>query len=195
MLSKRLFAVTAIAVFALIPASARADWLLTPFFGGNAGGSTVQTQTNFGVSAAWMGAGIVGAEFDAGWAPNFFETNPTTVFIDNSNLSTYMVNAIVGVPAGGQTGRGFRPYGVVGLGALQASVTSNTLGFVDRSYTALGWNVGGGAMGFFGNHIGVRGDVRHFQLAQSSLTNVPLLGDAGHFSFWRVTGGVVLRWE
>ena len=49
----------------MAPAEARADWLFTPFVGANVGGDTVQTQTNFGASAAWMGKGVIGGEFDA----------------------------------------------------------------------------------------------------------------------------------
>ncbi len=59
------------------PSKASADWLLTPFVGWNFGGSAdfltdgdgdfddeFEQRANFGVSLAWMGAGIIGFEAD-----------------------------------------------------------------------------------------------------------------------------------
>ena len=174
---------------------ARADWLFTPFIGGNIGGDTVQSQTNFGVSAAFMGAGAIGFEFDASWTPDFFDTGVDAPFqlVTDSRVSTYMFNAIVGAPVGGQSGAGARPYGSVGVGWIQSKVESE-LGLVDIDSTEFGWNVGGGVMGFFNDNIGARGDVRYFKSMQNDLESVPATMDMGRFGFWRVTGGVVLRW-
>lgn len=57
-------------VLSLVPSPAHADWLFTPYIGGNFAGDSTDTQANFGISAAWMGAGIFGFEFDAGFAPD-----------------------------------------------------------------------------------------------------------------------------
>jgi opacity protein-like surface antigen len=180
----------------MAPAEARADWLLTPFVGANVGGDTVKTQTNFGASAAWMGKGVIGGEFDAGWAPDFFDTgaNTPSTLINKTSVSTYMFNVILGAPVGGQSGMGVRPYASAGIGAIHSKAGSD-LGLVDISNTVLGWNVGGGAMGFFSDHFGVRGDVRFLQSVKNDLKDNALFTDTGRFSFWRVTGGVVFRFH
>jgi hypothetical protein len=49
-------------------------------------------------------------------------------------------------------------------------------------------------MGFFNNHVGLRGDVRYFRTINnndSSLDDVNL--DLGSFDFWRASVGVVIR--
>ncbi len=187
--------IIAAAVVALLPSAADADWLFTPYAGGNFGGDSADTQANFGISAAWMGAGVFGFEFDAGFAPDFFDTGVEDEFalISNSSVSTYMFNAVVGVPVGGQDGMGVRPYGSAGIGAIRSDVESD-LGLVDANDTDFGWNVGGGAMGFFSDAVGLRGDVRYFRSLENELEDTPFTEDVGRFGFWRLSGGVVFRW-
>ena len=107
--------VAACAAVVLAATPARADWLFTPSLGGNIGGDTVDTQANFGISAAWMGGGAIGFEFDAAWAPDFFDTGDDDPFllVTDSSVATYMANLVLGVPVGGQSGMGVRPYGSV----------------------------------------------------------------------------------
>lgn len=190
---RRAIIATAIALI-LQPAAAGADWLFTPYLGGNTGGDTIDPQANFGVSAAWMGAGVFGFEFDAGWAPDFFDTGneDAAALVSDSSVGTYMFNLVVGVPMGGQEGFGVRPYGSAGIGAIQTRVESD-LGFVDADETAFGWNVGGGVMGFFNDIVGVRGDLRYFGSQENELEDGPLTENIDRFGFWRLTGGVVLR--
>lgn len=182
-------------VLSLVPSPAHADWLFTPYIGGNFAGDSADTQANFGISAAWMGAGIFGFEFDAGFAPDFFDTGVEDEFalITDSSVSTYMFNAIVGVPVGGQTGRGVRPYGSIGIGAIRSSVESD-LGLIDARNTDFGWNIGAGAMGFVSDRIGLRSDLRYFRSLQNDLEDTPITENLGRFGFWRLTGGVVFRW-
>ena len=104
---------------ALSPASARADWLLTPNIGaGFAMGDTSGNDAGggehltYGVSIGWMGAGIIGWEADLGYTPEFFngDDDDIDVFDGDSNVTTAMANILVGIPVGGQTGGGVRPY-------------------------------------------------------------------------------------
>ena len=160
---------------AMLPATATADWLLTPYVGGNMGGDTIESQANFGVSAAWMGAGAFGFEFDAGWVPDFFDTgnDDAAALVSESSIGSYMFNVMVGVPVGGQEGLGLRPYGSGGLGAIQTRVESD-LGLVDSDESNLGWNLGGGVMGFLTDKVGLRGDIRYFGSAERDLEDGPL---------------------
>ena len=59
----------------------------------------------------------------------------------------------------------------------------------------VGMNVGAGIMGFFGEHAGIRGDVRLFRTLTVA-TDEALLPDLdfGDSSFWRGAVGLTLRW-
>jgi hypothetical protein len=120
-------AMVAALLVVLVPASARADWLFTPNIGTTFGGNAADREhLTYGASIGWMGAGIFGFEADLQYTPEFFEANDTDFdFIDNSNVLTFMGNAIVGIPIGGQQGKGFRPFGVAGIGLLQSQQESS----------------------------------------------------------------------
>ena len=115
---KRLIVMGAMLI-ALLPRSASADWLFTPYVGGLFGGSAnfgdfddsddeIEKRMTFGASIGFMGAGIIGAEADFGFAPNFFENTvgPGNFKFGDSNLFTAMGNVIIGAPIGGQGGPG-----------------------------------------------------------------------------------------
>jgi opacity protein-like surface antigen len=187
------------------PSKASADWLLTPFVGWNWGGTAnllnqedfddeFEQKAMFGASLGWMGAGIVGFEVDFGFSPNFFENTSGSGDFEfaDSNLTTVMGNLIIGVPIGGQHGVGFRPYAVGGVGLVKSRLgSSGDLFNVDS--TDWGFNVGAGAMFFFTDHVGLRGDVRYFR----SLEDVEPLDDfnigLANFHYWRGTLGVTFR--
>ena len=187
----RRYALMAALVLALAPATARADWLFTPnlgtTFGADASGNEHFT---YGASVGWMGAGIFGWEADLSYTPEFFEAGDGDFdAFDASNVTSWMANAIIGIPFGGQRGGGFRPYFAVGAGLLQRNVTSaDSLFTVDNS--EFGFNVGAGAMGFMTDHVGFRGDVRYIR----SFEDLERTADAGSFDYWRGTAGVTFRW-
>ena len=210
-MSVRQFVITTSLVilgFLATPAPAAADWLFTPFvgttFGGSAdfddglpGGDEFERQFTYGASLGWMGAGIVGFEFDFGYSPNYFETLADTdddfTFADDSNVTTLMANVLLGAPIGGQTGPGIRPYGVAGVGLIrtQASSVEN---FFDVDSNDWGMNVGGGIIGFFGDNIGIRGDVRYFRAFEGGDDDDDFPDfDLADFDFWRASVGVTFR--
>ena len=194
-------------LLALLPTSASADWLFTPYVGGLFGGSAnfsdfddtddeIEQRMTFGASIGFMGAGIIGAEADFGFAPNFFQdtVGPGNFKFGDSNLFTAMGNLIIGAPIGGQSGGGIRPYVTGGAGVIRAKITANTF-FNELTTTDFGINLGGGVIGFFSDNVGVRGDLRYFRALQD---NEPGSGDLdlglGDFKFWRGTVGVNFRW-
>jgi len=84
-------AVLAAALFVL-PGSARADWLLTPFAGVSFGGDAPGQEFTWGGSIGWMGAGIFGVEADFGYSPKFFENGvDTDVDFFNSDLKNIVI--------------------------------------------------------------------------------------------------------
>ncbi|HUK32262.1 MAG TPA: outer membrane beta-barrel protein [Vicinamibacterales bacterium] len=179
------------------PSPARADGFISPTigvnFGGQAGGTLVNAVNNsnkvsWGVAAGWMGAGILGFEEDFSDSPNFFGSGGA---IDSSRAITLMTNAIVGIPIGGQSGAGIRPYGAIGVGWINQNI-STVSGVGNFSENDFGWDIGVGVMGYFADHIGLRVDYRYFRNFQQ--TNVNSIGiESGHFNFNRGSVGVLFR--
>src|SRR6185436_10801655 len=179
--------------------SASADWLFTPFLGANFGGNAnfgdfntlddeVERRMDFGASLGWMGAGVIGAELDFGYSPNFFEnTNGTGNFeFGDSNVTTLMGNIIVGAPIGGQSGPGVRPYGTAGIGLIRSQIGATTF-FDELNTNDFGLNVGGGVHGFFSDNIGIRGDLRYFRSLQDHEPDNNFDLGLSNFDFWRGT--------
>jgi opacity protein-like surface antigen len=182
-------------VLVLAPASARADWLFTPSIGTTFGGETAGNEHfGYGASIGWMGAGILGWEAEFAYTPEFFEGSDDSFdLISTSNVTTFMLNAIVGVPAGGQSGGGFRPYFSGGIGLMQSSLQSADELF-EVSNSDFGINLGGGAMGFMSDHVGFRGDVRYYRALVDPDEDNEFDIAIGSFDFWRASAGVTFRW-
>lgn len=192
--------------FAATPSIARADVLLTPFVGANVGGSASSplfdfsgdaSRTNFGASVAVMSGGVLGLEADIGYTPRFFGTDvpiagvPLT--LARNRVVTAMANLTAGIPLQGRSGIGVRPYGVAGVGLIRQQV--DVIGAL-AAYTAndFGYDVGAGLMVFFGPHVGLRGDVRHFRsVGGGGLTDLLDL-NPGAFNFTRTSIGVTFRY-
>ena len=179
------------AALVLVPTEARADGFVIPWVGPAFGSSIQNAQTTVGVSAGGIGAGIIGGEADFGWSPSFFGT--TSDFGHNTVLDL-MGNLLVGVPVGGQHGAGIRPYAVGGVGLIRTQIDGGTIAKVSSSNNMFGWDAGGGVMGFFSDHFGLRGDVRYLRATQSLNTGVSSLDFSGNqLHFWRASVGVVIR--
>lgn len=185
------------------PAPASADWMFTPFIGLTTGGKVSdisganledRTKVTFGGGLTWMGAGILGFDVDFGYTPNFFGDDPD---FGDSNVTTLMFNAVVGAPVGGQHGPGIRPYAVGGIGLLRQRVDSANTFFNDVSRNDMGFNLGGGVIGFFSDNVGIRGDVRYIRKLKSDTENdrgTDLdIFDIDTLDFWRATAGVTFR--
>jgi hypothetical protein len=111
----------------------------------------------------------------------------------NNNVLNIMGNVIVGVPIGGQRGAGLRPYVTGGIGLIR-SVVEGPANILDVKNNDLGFNLGGGVMGFFNNHVGLRGDLRYLRTFNTDETTAnPLDFNLGTFDFWRGSVGIVLR--
>jgi len=208
-MSLRKWIVTAgmiVAVSTVAPRTASADWIFTPFVGWNfkgsadvQGGETTfsnkfEQKIDYGFSLAGMGAGALGFEIDFGYSPNFFEGATGTGFdlANDSNVTTLTANAIIGIPIGGQSGAGIRPYVVGGVGLIRSNLGDAGDFFDVQSKNDFGFDVGGGVMGFFNSNVGIRGDIRYFRTFSGSDENVTGLG-LSDFNFWRGSVGVSLK--
>jgi len=181
-------AILIIGVLALTSAPASAQGFISPFIGFNYGGDSgcptatncEDKHSNFGVSGGKLGA-IGGGEFEFGYAKNFFGDAPG---VDTSVL-TLMGNVIVGPKFGF-----IRPFVLGGVGLIKSHVELTTGSLLDSSNN-FGWDIGGGVMIMFGDHVGVRGDVRRFQSFQNQTILGFSLADE-KLSFNRATAGLVL---
>jgi hypothetical protein len=181
------------AAVVLAPMQARADGFVTPWVGSAFGSNIQNGQTTFGVSAGGMGAGIIGGEADFGWSPSFFGTKSD---FGNNTVMNLMGNLIIGIPIGGQTGAGIRPYVVGGIGLIRTQIDGGSLtNFAPAvSQNNFGWDAGGGVMGYFSNHVGLRGDLRYLRATGDLTTNIRSIDlNADRLHFWRASVGVVFR--
>lgn len=190
---KRLLVTTAL-VLCLAPSTASAEWILTPFIGASFAGGTdntdidvVAAKMTYGGTITYLGSGLLGFEADFGYSPEYFEADDDDIdFIDSSNYTTVMANVVVSVPRGA-----FRPYGTGGIGMIKTFVDDVDDAF-DIDKNRLGFNVGGGVMGFFSDRVGIRGDVRFFRTLTKGDDGDEDY-DLGAFNFWRGTVGVSFR--
>ena len=177
--------------------AAHADTLMMPFFGANIGGRSgrelargIDTgRFDWGASVAFMGAGILGVEADIGYSPDFFGRSD----IGGSSVLTATGNLVIGIPIGGQTGVGFRPYVVGGAGVIRSQVDAPASGVsVDQSEAA--FDVGGGAMFFFADHVGLRADVRYFRtFGRVNFDIIDIIERPQRLDFTRASAALILR--
>ena len=155
-----LFAVIAAAALACVPADARAQGFISPFigfdFGGDSGCATAaeceDKNSNVGVAFGSMGT-VFGFEAEFAYARQFFGETPTA----DSNVLTFMTNLMIGPKIGPA-----RPYVVGGVGLVKSHVELTAPSLLETDNSSFGWDMGGGLMVFFGEHVGVRGDLRWF---------------------------------
>jgi hypothetical protein len=189
---------------------ARADYLFIPFIGGTFAGRTAfltgrledltgqleaggSQRPTFGGSAGWLSSGLLGIEGDFSYTPGMFQRDTERLppgFIYDSSVITLSGNVIVAVPQA-VTGYSLRPYVVGGLGLIQTHFNYDDV-FTTVDDDSLGFNVGGGAIGFLTPRTGVRFEVRHFRTFDRE-PNEATLEVLPRLSFWRFTVGVVIR--
>jgi opacity protein-like surface antigen len=192
---KRAFALVLL-LGVLAPAAAGADTLIVPFAGVNFGGNSGQELSDaidlerfdWGVSLAYMGEGILGIEGDIAFSPDFFGRTD----IRSGNVLTVTGNLMIGIPIGGETGVGFRPYILTGLGVVRSEI--DEFRGVSRGDSNAAWDVGGGAMFFFATHVGMRVDVRYFRtFGTVDVGPFDVIERARRLEFAKGSVGMILR--
>jgi hypothetical protein len=185
----------------LSPRVADADWIFAPFIGSTFAGSTAlpdpdqgasSSQLIFGGSAGLWTSGIFGVEGDFSYAPGYFEKGDPLGVITNSNVFTLGGNVVIATPVS-ITRESLRPYIVGGIGWMHVSVEELLTSLLPlRARNSVAFNFGGGVVGFVTPRTGLRFEVRHFRSLEHEedfLTHE----SQSLLSFWRVTGGVVIK--
>jgi opacity protein-like surface antigen len=85
-----------------------------------------------------------------------------------------------------------QPYGLIGAGLMRTSIES---GATTEDENQISWDVGGGIMVFFSQHVGVRGDIRYFHSFQAleNLNFLPLPIGKDKIDFGRAAIAVVFK--
>lgn len=184
---KRLLPAVLAAALSASALPARADTLLTGFAGVAFGGDTSHTRGSYGGALGFIGRdGIFGFEVEFGITPDFFgRSSDSGVFTDN-DVVTLMGNFMLATPGS------FRIYAVAGAGLLKTRLADPDR-FFSIDSNDFGINVGGGFMGFFGEHVGLRADVRYFRDLQDPNRNGSFDIGFGNTDYWRAVGGLTFR--
>lgn len=194
----RLLSVAAVAVLLAAPAAqaqGHANIFVGSNFAGDAGRS-LSSALNDGSRLTWGGAiggtinGIFGAEVDVAYARHFFGDDDV---LGDNYVFTLVPSLVVGVPVGGESGPGFRPYGTAGFGWIRRDLSIAGVEAIEDN--DLGYSIGFGVDGFATDHFGIRADYRYFRTvsADESSNVVGISLDQGNFSFSRGTVGAVFR--
>ena len=160
---------------------AEADGFFTASTGASLSNGQTERVSTWGLSLAGMAGGVFGFELDFGRTGT---AKTEAVFVSGSRTTTVMGNVIFGVPVGP-----VHPYAVGGFGWVRTEFEPSILG--SSKDDGLGVDFGGGLMGFFGDHIGTRADVRYFRAVSAGADFLDFEFES--LSFVRFTGGVVLR--
>src|SRR4029453_447836 len=170
---------------------ARAQGFISPMFGYNFGGDAGCPEIpncedkafNWGVGVGAL-AGFFGGELEVAYTDQFFGEAPN----QDSSVLTLMGNVLL-APKFGPV----QPYGLAGLGLIKTSVDLTPSAIINEDNNNFGWDVGGGLMIFFGDHFGIRGDVRYYHAFQAlKILGLPIENDS-KLDFGRAAGGVVFK--
>jgi hypothetical protein len=190
------------------PSPSAAEWQFAPFIGYTFKGSTTivdnenavgKKHWHFGGAATLLGDGILGVEGYFLQTPSYFQNQdtPCTVVatcVTSSLMYTLMGNAVLTTPRKWNQ-YGLRPYLSGGLGLLHVS-KRDAGGIFPVNLNMLGMNVGGGAVGFVSERVGLRFDLRYFRKIhgpdemelESPVSTGPI-----QLRYWAISAGLVFK--
>jgi hypothetical protein len=185
-------------LFVLTASSARAaEWQFTGMAGFTFVGRTTlvdpdnaasSLHVNLGGAATFLTNGIIGAEGLATWTPRFLKSGASGLVVGGRS-EALMGNLVLTTPRR-LTEYTLRPFVSGGVGLLRASMQDQPPIFAYRA-NLTGLDIGGGAIGFLSNNIGLRFDVRYFSTLNRT-DNVIAFGKT-HLSYVTASVGIVYR--
>lgn len=159
---------------------AAAEWHIVPMVGLTMLGSTSivdaeeatgRRHWNFGGAVSFLGSGLLGAEVVTFWTPGFFDgedVGGAPDLVKSSRTVSLMGNVVLTAPQR-WTEYGLRPFVSGGFGLIHVSKTDIPEGILPPvDINVLGYNVGGGAIGFVTQRTGLRFDVRYHSILNPS---------------------------
>jgi hypothetical protein len=183
------------------PARAQ-DLLFIPYLGFTfAGGSSLfadleqgsgESASALGGSVSVIGAGILGVEADIGYVPGFFERGEREIVVPGSFVTSLTGSVVITLPLA-ITRESLRPYLVAGGGLIRAEARDIQSQFPIRS-TMPAIDLGGGAVGFLSNTVGVRFDLRYIRSLGQGDDALAMADVGARVRFWRGSVGLVLKY-
>ena len=197
----RSYTLAGVLLLVISPAAAHGEWIFTPHFGSTFGGDVSgREHAVLGGALALFDEDAFGWEADVSFVPDSFAGRYGSVDFRGSDSSvlSFMGNALIGLPVGGQHLARFRPYLTLGAGLMQMHVASpDGAGFFRTTTYEAGWNAGAGALAFLTSRVGIRGDVRYIRSFQdrppSWTRGIDVDVAPGNFDFFRGTVGLTVR--
>ena len=198
-----------LAILAGLPRAAAAEWHLTPLIGFTfAGDTTVFSETDlsetdefttaagkahwsFGGSVVLIGSWPVGVEALAVYTPGFLQQD--LGILQTSRTTALMGNLVLATPRRWNE-YGLRPFVSGGFGLLRVSAEDIHDLVWDRPVNLFGYNVGGGAIGFIRDDLGVRFDLRYFSHVRSAPERPPTSIGRIELTYWNAALGLVFRY-
>jgi hypothetical protein len=179
------------------PAPAAAEWQIAPTIGITFGGkTTLQDLENasgnlhptFGIVGTYLTSGIIGFEGIAALTPGFFQAGSD--IIETSRTSAIMGNVVITVPPRWAE-YSLRPFISGGIGLMRSSQVDKRE-VLPVSSNVAGFNIGGGAVGYFSKTTGVRFDFRYYRNLRGVDQGPIAVGDV-HLRYMTATVGFVFR--
>lgn len=199
----------AILLSLMAPADAAAQWQFAPFVGYTYNGATTLvdlergsevTHWHFGGAVTLLGDSPFGVEGYFVRTPSFFQNensdcNVAATCVTSSRTYALMGNVVLATPRNWNR-YGLRPYVSGGLGLLHASraAVQNVLPI---NLDLLGMNLGGGAVGFVSDRVGLRFDLRYFRKIEGpeeDTLDPPVSIGPIRLRYWTTSVGVVVRY-
>lgn len=190
---KRFTLIASACLLVCLARDAAAQGFINPFVGTtltspSAAGSS--SKPGFGIALGSVGK-IIGVEAEIAYYPEVLD-NAANALAKNKVI-TFSGNTLIGPTIGP-----IKAYGAFGFGDLYLNVTSvssivipNPASISTNYFT---FNYGGGVMGFFTSHLGVRGDLRYYRAFGFKLADIQSTGLAlDRFDFWRANIGLVAK--
>jgi hypothetical protein len=163
---------------------ARAEIILTPFYGKAFGGSTDSSRTTYGGALGFLGGGVFGFEGEFAYVKDFAGDAPADTLASNK-VQSLSANFMIAMPAGQ-----VRVYGTGGVSLIRPDLKTRE-GFVVVNEDKVGYNVGGGVILFFSDHAGLRGDIRFFRTFGDFQAGEVV--SVGKLDYWRGVVGLTLK--
>ena len=193
-----------------VPRAAAAEWQFTPFVGLTFKGSSSLVGTeivddrpavetvhrNFGGSVGFLGDGIFGVETVFSWTPGLFQSGDADI-VEASRSIAWMGNLVLTAPKR-WTEYSLRPYVSGGFGLLKPYIrrpeTPGGPPLPPVDLNLAGYNIGGGAVGFFTERTGVRFDLRYYSTVKPTDEGPGIaIENRVRLRYMTATVGVVIR--
>jgi hypothetical protein len=152
--------------------------------------ATEKRHWNVGGAVTLLGSGIFGAEVITAWTPGFFERDDLD-FVKSSRTVSLMANVVVTTPRR-WTEYSLRPFVSGGLGLMHVAQEEEDVTIFPFDLNMVGFNIGGGAIGFLSERTGLRFDLRYHSVLNPS-DQGPIAFEDVHLRYVTASVGIVFR--